>query len=254
MLLEEGKKLKALFEKLRKEKNISRKKFAEIHKIPGGDALIYQHIKGIRPISLAQATTYAKNLNCNIEDISQRLADEAEESISLTASHKISQEPAKYTLLHHPRNVHFNTAPLDSVTFNVLDVRAVCGSGAINSDYPETIKTLVMSLSEANDLFGTANRNGRIKIITAHKDSMTPTIIPGDVLFVDTLVNEFVGEAVYILLHGGELICKRLSIVGKTLTVSSDNNVYPSWPWEDRDEQTRIVGKVIPVVWRKVRL
>lgn len=149
-------------------------------------------------------------------------------------------------------NTSIDTASDDSATFNVLDIRAVCGDGVINSDYPETIRTLVMSLSEAHDLFGTTNRNGRIKIITAHKDSMIPTIIPGDVLFVDTLINEFVGEAIYLLLHGGELICKRLSIVGKTLTVSSDNSVYKSWSWEDRDAQTRIVGKVIPVVWRKI--
>ncbi|MCO6427540.1 helix-turn-helix transcriptional regulator [Nitrosomonas communis] len=145
-------------------------------------------------------------------------------------------------------------ADKDSASFKMLDVKADCGDGATNSDYPETIKTLVMSLEEAHRLIGSTNKNGHIKIIIANKDSMIPTIQQGDLLFIDTSVKEYAGEAVYILLHGGEVVCKRLSLVGKTLTVSSDNTAYPSWPWDERTEQTRIIGKVIPVLWRKIDL
>lgn len=54
-------------------------KFAREHRIPGGPAMIYQHIEGIRPISLAAGLAYARALGCPLNDISPRLALEAEE-------------------------------------------------------------------------------------------------------------------------------------------------------------------------------
>ena len=138
--------------------------------------------------------------------------------------------------------------PSNSVFFNLLDVRAACGNGVINAEYPEIVRTLAMSPSEAQRLIGSTNRSGSIQIIVASKDSMTPEIQPDDLLFVDTTVREYAGEAVYILLHGGELVCKRLSLAGKTLTVSSDNKAYPSWPWDERPGETAIVGRVLRVL------
>lgn len=133
----------------------------------------------------------------------------------------------------------------DSATFHIIDIKAACGDGAINQDYPDTIRTLIMSPEEAQRLIGSQNRNGNIQVIIANKDSMSPAINPDDLLFVDTFVKDYAGEAVYILLHGGELVCKRLSLVGRVLTVSSDNKAYPSWPWDERPDETKIVGKVI---------
>lgn len=133
----------------------------------------------------------------------------------------------------------------NSATFHVLDVKAACGNGHHNHDYPETVRTLIMSPEEAQRLIGSQNKNGAIQVILASKDSMAPAIQPDDLLFVDTSIKDYVGEAVYILLHGGELVCKRISLVGRELTVSSDNKAYPSWPWRERPEETKIIGKVI---------
>lgn len=110
--------------------------------------------------------------------------------------------------------------------FDVLDVRAACGNGILNPDHPEIIRRLIMPSEKALELIGSANRNGQIYVIVASKDSMVPTINPNDLLFVDTSVREYRGESVYILLHGGELICKRLQMAGKTITVISDNTRY----------------------------
>lgn len=132
------------------------------------------------------------------------------------------------------------------VVFNVLDVVALCGSGRINVDYPEIVKTLVMPVTEAYSLIGTKNSHGKIKVITASNDSMIPTINPNDLLFVDTSVKEYVGASIYILVHGGELVCKRISLRGKDLIVSSDNQFYPPWNWTtEKPEDTFIVGRVI---------
>lgn len=134
---------------------------------------------------------------------------------------------------------------LDSATFHVLDVKAACGNGHHNHDYPETVRTLIMSPEEAQRLIGSQNKHGAIQVILASKDSMAPAIQPDDLLFVDTSIKDYIGEAVYILLHGDELVCKRISLVGRELTVSSDNKAYPSWPWHERPEETKIIGKVI---------
>lgn len=132
-----------------------------------------------------------------------------------------------------------------STTFDVLDIRAACGNGLINSEYPEVIKRLVMPIEKAQEIIGNMNQSGNIKVIIAAKDSMVPTINPNDLLFIDISVQQFIGEAVYILLHGGELLCKRLSLIGKNLTVISDNKNYESWLWNDKPDETRIIGKVL---------
>lgn len=54
---------------------IDRAKFARDHKIPGGGAMVYQHIGARRPISLNAAKAYARAFECSLEDISPRWAD-----------------------------------------------------------------------------------------------------------------------------------------------------------------------------------
>lgn len=147
--------------------------------------------------------------------------------------------------MHHaPGQIRDKTA--DAV-FDVLDVRAACSNngGAINSDHPEVIKRIVMPVGKALELIGSANRNDHIKVFIAAKDSMVPTIMPNDLLFVDISIIEFDGEGIYALLHGGEVICKRLQLVGKHLTVISDNKNYEPWRWEDKPDETQVIGKVL---------
>ncbi len=66
----------ALSERLRGKKLA---KFARDHRIPGGAAMIYQHMVGKRPISLTTGLAYARALDCALNDLSPRLALEAEE-------------------------------------------------------------------------------------------------------------------------------------------------------------------------------
>ena len=133
----------------------------------------------------------------------------------------------------------------NSVAYDIFDVKAACGDSLINPDYPEVIQRIVMSSKTAQDLIGNLNKNGSVKVILAVKDSMVPTINPNDLLFVDTDVPEYRGEGIYIILHGGELLCKRLSLAGKTILVQSDNTRYAAWRWDEKPDETRIVGKVL---------
>ncbi|MCY1197227.1 hypothetical protein D9M72_85890 [compost metagenome] len=55
---------------------INRAQFARLYKVKGGQAMIYQHINGLRPVNLEAATVYAKAFGCTLADISPRLAKE----------------------------------------------------------------------------------------------------------------------------------------------------------------------------------
>lgn len=68
---EEAESLKARFE------DVNRAAFARENNLKGGQAIVYQHITGRRPISLEAAIAYAKGFHCSLEDISPRLAKEA---------------------------------------------------------------------------------------------------------------------------------------------------------------------------------
>lgn len=142
----------------------------------------------------------------------------------------------------------------DQSVFALLDVRAACGAGALTQDHPEVVSMLTMPIGMAQSLLGTANKTGAVKIVSAANDSMTPTIEPDDLLFVDTSITEYTAEGVYLLVHDGHLICKRLSRPGKDIMVSSDNPHYVSWKWREKPDQTRIVGKVLralPINFKK---
>jgi predicted component of type VI protein secretion system len=63
--------IKSLFELIPKRE---RAKFCREHDIPGGVSMVYQHINGIKPISLQAAVSYALAFNKPLEVISPRLA------------------------------------------------------------------------------------------------------------------------------------------------------------------------------------
>lgn len=128
--------------------------------------------------------------------------------------------------------------------FGNLNVVKLCGESACHQPL-EVVSSLTMPLREAIRLIGDSNKSGKICMVSACHDSMSPTIQPDDLLFIDTSVTQYAGEAVYTICHGDELLCKRISLVGKDIIVSSDNKFYPSWDWAARPTSSLIVGKVI---------
>ncbi|MBP9803290.1 MAG: hypothetical protein KBE22_00095 [Candidatus Accumulibacter sp.] len=67
---EEAKRLATRFE------GVNQAKFARDHKLKGGQAMIYNHINALSPISRSAALIYAKAFGCSLEEISPRLAAE----------------------------------------------------------------------------------------------------------------------------------------------------------------------------------
>ncbi len=65
---------------------VNRAKFARENKVPGGDSMVYQHMKNLRPMNLDQAMAYAAGFKCSLRDISQRLADQVEGAVMGSAA------------------------------------------------------------------------------------------------------------------------------------------------------------------------
>lgn len=145
------------------------------------------------------------------------------------------------------------TVSEDTISIPVLDVRAACGNGYINGDYAPVLKRIEISKEDAWQI-GIPIKDG-ICLFKATGDSMEPGIYDSDHLLVDTTIIQYEGQGVYVLNHGGELLCKRLSMKGSVLTVSSDNTAYPAWAWQDKPDTTHIIGKVtvrLRLDWKKM--
>lgn len=77
---EEAAALRARFE------GVNRAAFARDHEVKGGQAMIYQHITGRRPIGIEAAMAYAEGFGCTLAAISPRLALEAQKAASLSTA------------------------------------------------------------------------------------------------------------------------------------------------------------------------
>jgi hypothetical protein len=65
---------------------VNRAAFARQHQFKGGQALIYQHINAMRPISLDAAKVYAGAFGVSLEEISPRLAQEVRTAAPYTVT------------------------------------------------------------------------------------------------------------------------------------------------------------------------
>ena len=76
----------------------------------------------------------------------------------------------------------------NSVKFKVLDVEFSCGDGSnVRGDFIDVVRSIELDPEYARQVVG--NRPFRnIEIGNARGDSMSPTIAPGDLLFLDNLL------------------------------------------------------------------
>jgi hypothetical protein len=104
---DEGEELRKRFDALKRDKGISRAAFAKMNGIKGGDAMIYQHINGLKPISLEAGMAYAKGFDCKLEDISERLKGEVQaisDDLSQNVNLGLKLLPRPPRLSHHQRH------------------------------------------------------------------------------------------------------------------------------------------------------
>lgn len=67
------------------------------------------------------------------------------------------------------------------------------------------------------------------KALFVRGDSMSPTLLDGDTVLIDTSSTQILDDAIYALLHHGALYIKRLfTLPGRALQLRSDNLRYPT--------------------------
>lgn len=134
----------------------------------------------------------------------------------------------------------------DVYRVEVLDLTVSAGPGTyMLSDYVEVLYAIEFTSEHAHSLFG--NRSPEdVKVMTVNGDSMTPTLISGDRLFVDTSVRHFQTDGVYSFVFGRTFHVKRLQMQGNKLAVLSDNPAYEKWYIEENNQdQLYVMGKAL---------
>lgn len=137
----------------------------------------------------------------------------------------------------------------------VLDFTVSAGPGAINNEFVEILHSVEYPVEEARHMFN-GRKPEQIRIINVRGDSMSGTIEPGDLLFVDISVQRFDGDGIYAFLYDETAHVKRLQMMKDKLLVISDNKTYSPWDPIERDEMNRVFvfGKIIgsmPQTYRK---
>ncbi|HEB4875699.1 TPA: helix-turn-helix transcriptional regulator [Kluyvera ascorbata F0526] len=137
----------------------------------------------------------------------------------------------------------------------VLDFSVSAGPGAMNNEFVEILHSVEYPIEEARHMFN-GRKQEQIRIINVRGDSMSGTIEPGDLLFVDISIQHFDGDGIYAFLYDETAHVKRLQKMKDKLLVISDNKTYAPWDPIERDEMNRVLvfGKVIgsmPQTYRK---
>lgn len=143
----------------------------------------------------------------------------------------------------------------DIYRLEVLNLTVSAGPGVVNSEFVEVLRSMEYAPEDARMMFD-GRKAEQIRIINVRGDSMSGTIEPGDLLFVDIGVKKFDGDGIYAFLYDDTAHVKRLQKMKDKLLVISDNKIYSPWEPIEKDEMNRVLifGKVIgsmPQTYRK---
>ena len=135
------------------------------------------------------------------------------------------------------------------IRLELLDVEVSAGAGAVADAYPDVLQSIDVLEDWARGALGISSPE-HIKLLVVKGDSMAPTIIHGDIVFVDTRRRKFEGDGIYVLDWEGRLLIKRLRLTNDgRMAIQSDNSVPypPEFVTGDRINQITICG--IATAW-----
>ncbi|HCM5042765.1 TPA: helix-turn-helix transcriptional regulator, partial [Klebsiella pneumoniae] len=123
----------------------------------------------------------------------------------------------------------------DVFRVDILDLAVSAGPGIVNQEFVEILHSVEYAPAEARHMFD-GRKAENIRIINVRGDSMSGTIEPGDLLFVDISVTKFDGDGIYAFLYDDTAHVKRLQKMKDKLLVISDNKSYAAWDPIEKDE------------------
>lgn len=138
------------------------------------------------------------------------------------------------------------------VRFPLLEGFVAAGGGGYMPDHPEVVQYIDVAADWAEQNIRAPRE--AVRVITARGDSMTGDIGDGDVLFVDSRVQEFDTDAIYVMNWQGRPLVKRLQMRrdGSVLIRSTNPAYEPEIVPAGEVDQLFISGRVLAAwVFRK---
>ena len=192
-------------------------------------------ITGIAPAYLYQIS---KATGKNARPVNDDTARQAEAAANLPRGWLDSDDPLPENLeladASSPAEppVSSHEMPDDYVRVEHIDAVGSMGTGMVNEDYPEIIRSVEYGTAFIRSLVGFMPPPGRLKLVTGTGDSMRGVIEPGEVTLVDTGVRTFDGDGIYWIGLGDAddgLQIKMLQQRGDGIYVVSANSFYPAF-------------------------
>lgn len=133
----------------------------------------------------------------------------------------------------------------DIVSIDVLDM-----AGPHKGRFEQIKKNIIGKHFLSKDLLTeySSAQPENLKILKSIGDAMSPTIISGDLLWVDLSYNVPSSDGIYVLNTNGDTVIRRLQInpFDSSIEVSADNKTYKSYNIGDC-KNLNICGKVISI-------
>ncbi|OOF53851.1 LexA family transcriptional regulator [Rodentibacter genomosp. 2] len=140
----------------------------------------------------------------------------------------------------------------DSIKLELLDNKLAAGDGIINLDYPDTIRSIEFSRDKFVEIFQRKTaKNLSLAIIDGNSmydpNNEEMSLKHGDIVFIDTSIQEFKNDGIYAFVFEEKARIKRLqSMSGYRLKVISDNPTYETEILEkEQVEQIHFIGQLI---------
>lgn len=168
------------------------------------------------------------------------------QALAISVNDLFAEHTTGYTVQKNSNPVSVEQKDEGMYRVEILDVSASAGEGCINgSDVVDIIHSIVYSADHALALFG-GRPETAIKVINVRGDSMSGTLEPGDLIFVDVTVRQFDGDGIYVFGFDDKIHVKRLQMIPDRILILSDNPKYREWSIEKSNEHRfYIYGKVL---------
>ncbi|WP_272536997.1 XRE family transcriptional regulator [Providencia sp. PROV206] len=190
---------------------------SELAKLVGISQAAIQKIETGRAATSTRLIEISKALNVDPEWLSVGSGDNPTPHISSSVKIELAEDVSN----------------IERYRVDILDIEASAGKGVmVLDDFIETITSIEYSVEEAKRLFG-GRPAETVKMITVKGDSMSETFEPRDQIFVDTTVDHFDGDGIYVFILDNQLYIKRLQMQYKKLAIISDNPRYETWYLEE---------------------
>lgn len=217
---EECRRLKALFTAKKSSLGLTQEKLA--HALEINQSSVSHYLNGINPLNALVASAFARILEVDVSEFSERLATEMQK-IASAVQPGVAKE-SNVIAVDFPGH----RMPDGYVTIPKFAVTASMGAGMTPPQGQiDVIRDMTVHLDWLARRGVNYSKVENLAIITGDGDSMEGTFSDGASLLVDMGITEIRTDAIYVFTLDGDLFIKRLQrITGNSLSMISDNPRY----------------------------